>query len=621
MDVVPESGAYEDLVLEQELEGMTEIPLILNEKEQEELVKELKHHITTFKSDVGGLHKEIPHWHSLYESKRKGQKKYPWPGASNYSVPLIMSTIDSLHARVIKAVFEVDPLWVAKAYTAGAHDTAKKAEWYLDTWADAMGLAQVLDMVAFNMLVEGVGILKLDWVRETRRVPQADTSELGQETPEEVVEYEGPRGYSVPLKDFVMIPADSPTMDEAVYVGHRVYLTEQTLRRRQASGLYSNVDLLIERGPGGSLKDSSSRKGFGETDGITVNTSLVTTNKVSSSAYPEVNQYEVFELYGPYEFDGEVGPEPALFTLSDEHGILLRVEPYPYQYGRAPYVDFQVYPRPNFFWGRSVAEMLESQQAELVALHNMRGDSIAMQIAPPILARQGSVWNPETHPFRPGQVIAVSDNSEIIQMNMKDIPGSVFAHERDIMEFAERMTGMSDVFMGRVGSPYQTATATTAARSEGLVRLDVSITRFQNSMKKVAWILWWMLFQFRPYVDTFHVDEHDANYTITKAEMAPGTNGLMPFEFLPQGTQSDASKEARRQQLIFLLNTMYPALQANYPDGVQALLGELLDAFDVKNKSEILGPDWELIRQQLQQAFQEGMQQGAAQAQGMMVQQ
>lgn len=608
-------GAYEQLVVDQELEAMNEVPLLLDEEQQEALVKELKSHLTDFKSDVSGLHNELPKWHKMYDASVRGNKNFPWPGASNYRVPLIMSTIDSLHARVVKAVFEVDPLWVARAYTAGSHKVAKKAEWYLDTWADAMGLAQTLDMVAFNMLVEGVGILKLDWVRETRRIPSAP-SQMGEEPElQEVVEYEGPRGYAVPLRDFVMIPADAPTLDDAVYVGHRVFLTEQTLKKRQASGLYSNVDLLLERGPGGAMKDSPQGRGFGETDGdVFVNTSLVQTNKTSSKVYPETNQYEIFELYGPYTFDEEVGPEPALFTLSEEHGILLRVEPYPYQYGRAPYVDFCIFPKPNWFWGRSVSDMLESQQAELEALHNMRSDSLAIQIAPPLLHRQGGVWDPEVTAWRPGAVIPVSDNSELIQMNLREVPGTLFQHERDIMEFTERMTGMSDVFMGRVGSPYQTATATTAARSEGLVRLDVSITRFQNSMKRVAWIIWWMLYQYRPYLDTFHVDALDQDFSITKDEMAPGANGLMPFEFLPQGTQSDASKEARRQQLIFLLNTMYPALQQNYPDGLQALLSEMLDAFDIRNKSEILGPPWQLIQQMLQQALQTGFQQGVQQA-------
>lgn len=605
---------FEELALQAGEELDTEIPLALDEEEQKELVKELKFHIDTFRTDVSALHKKIPEWHQLYEGHRKGRKNFPWPGASSYSIPLIMATADSLHARIVKAVFEVDPLWIAKAYTSGSHETAKKAEWYLDIWADAMGLPKVLDAAVFNMFVEGVGIVKFDWVRETRRVPVAPSGN-GMTTPNEVVEYQGPRAYAVPLRDFVMLPPDSPTMDEAVYVGHRVFLTENTLKKRRDSGLYSNVNELLERGPGGAIKETKvSNDDFGVT-GVTVNTSLVKTDKSVSMEYRETNQYEVYELYGPYTFDPEMGPEPALFTFSDEHGILLRVEPYPYQYGRAPYVDFSVFPRPNSFWARSLSEMLESPQEELTALHNMRADSISMQIAPPILQRFSSRWNPEETPWRPGVVIPVNDPAEIVQMSLKEVPQSLFAHEQDILQFTERMTGMSDVFMGRVGSPYQTATATTAARSEGLVRLDVSITRFQESMKKVAWILWWMLFQYRPYIDTFHVAETNSDYTITKQEMAPGSNGLMPFEFLPQGNQSDASKEARRQQLIFMLNTLYPILQQNYPDGLQMLLNELLHAFDIKNKADIIGPPWNLIQQQLQAAFQQGMQAGAQQAQ------
>lgn len=604
---------FQTLALQAGEELGIEIPLALSDEEQEALVEELKFHLNTFRSDVAGLHAKLPKWHALYDAARKEKKEFPWPGASAYSIPLIMSTIDSLHARVVKAVFEVDPLWIARPYTAASVDAAKKAEWYLDTWADAMSLADAMDSVAFNMLVEGTGVVKLDWVRETRKVPSAPTPD-GQSTPQEVVEYQGPRAYPVPLRDFVMLPADSPTLDEAVYVGHRVFLTEQVLKRRRDSGMYSNVNELLERGPGGSVKQTERQGDFGNTS-VTVNTSLVKTNKNVSAEYPTTNQYEIYELYGPYTFDPAVGPEPALFTFSDEHGILLRVEPYPYQYGRAPYVDFCVYPKPNSFWGRSVSDMLESAQEELTALHNMRADSIAMQVAPPILQRFGSRWNPQEQPWQPGQIIPVADPAELFQMQLREIPQSLFAHENDILQFTERMTGMSDVFMGRVGSPYQTATATTAARSEGLVRLDVSITRFQKSLKKVAWILWWMLFQYRPYLDSFHVHETNTDYTIIKSEMAPGDNGLMPFEFLPQGTQSDASKEARRQQLIFMLNSLFPVLQQNYPDGLQVLLGELLWAFDIKNKADIIGPPWQLIQQQMQQAFQAGMQQGAQQAQ------
>lgn len=606
------SDSLQQLAMEQADANAQEVLAPIPEEEQAELVKKLKYEVDTFRSAIAPLHSKIDRWHELYEAKRKDGKNFPWPGASNYTVPLAMSTVDSVHARIMKAVFEVDPLWLANPRTPTAVEAAKKAEWYLDVWADNMRLVRTLDEVALGMLIEGVGVLKTDWVRQVRSIPQKRggptmDNPMGQPLPSEVVEYEGPRGYAVPLKDFVLIPADAPTIDDAVYVGHKVYLTQQQLEHRQRSGLYFNVDKLLERGAS-------------KTSDKTIHPSgILAAGDGGNAKYPETRQFEVFELYGPHEFAPGEGQRPALFTFSAEHGILLRLEPYPYDYGRPPYIDFSIFPRSNFFWSRSLVEMVESPQEELTAIHNMRADSISRQIAPPIMRRFGSRWDPEKQPWQPGQVIDVNDLAEISELNLTPVPQAIFAHAQDVMANTERMTGMSDVFMGRVGSPYQTATATTAARSEGLVRMDVSITRFQESMKRLAWTLWWLLYQYRPQLDTFHAE--NVNYAITKAEMAPSQNGLMPFDFEPQGMQSDASKEARRQQLIFLLNTASGALSQFYPDGIQKLLDEVFAAFDIKNKAEILGPQWSIIQQQLQQAMQAGYQQGAQAAQAAQAQQ
>lgn len=596
------AGSTDDLSLTPTAE---EVLAPIPREDQDMLVKKLKYETDCFKSDMAPLHSRIDRWHELYEAKPKKDKDWPWPGASNYSVPLAMSTVDSIHARIMKSVFEEDPLFLARARTDAAAQTAKKAEQYLDNWLDAMRVVATHDDIGMNMLIEGTGIMKLDWVRDTRQLPPqfsmpSPTNPVPGRLPTEVVEYEGPRGYAVPLKDFILIPADSPTIDDAVYVGHKVYLTRQQLERRRDVGLYFNVNELLSR-----TGDSTSEK--------TPNPSGIIAKSDSHGEYPETRQYEIIELYGPYVFDPQRGSEPALFTFSSEHNLLLRLTPYPYKVGRAPYIDYCIFPRPNFFWGRSLVEMLESPQEELTALHNMRGDAISRQIAPPIMRRFGSRWDPEKQPWKPGSVIDVNDPAEIVELGLAPVPHAIFAHEQEIQANTERMTGMSDVFMGRVGSPYQTATATTAARSEGLVRMDVSVTRWQESMKKLAWTVWWMLYQFRPLMDTFNVQ--DQQVTILKQDMAPGPNGLMPFDFIPQGMQSDASKEARRQQLIFLLNTAAGPLSQFYPDGIQKLLYEVFGAFDIRNREEILGPPWSVIQQQIQQAMQAGFQEGTKQAQ------
>ncbi len=98
-------------------------------------------------------------------------------------------------------------------------------------------------------------------------------------------------------------------------------------------------------------------------------------------------------------------------------------------------------------------------------------------------------------------------------------------------------------------------------------------------------------------------------------EMRPAPNGLMPFEFIPQGKLSDASKEAQRQQYLMLTQAIGPTLMQQYPDGMQYLLDNLLRSYDVQDRSQIIGPSWNMLQQQLQQAFQMGMQQGMEQMQ------
>lgn len=560
-------------------------PALPPEEEQEELILRLMSHYDQFKSDTAEYHKKIERWHKVYEAEPPSEKIFPWEGASNLSVPLARATVDSMQARISKAVFDVDPLWLTMPRTSEGVGLAKKAEAYLDYWADAIDVPSVLDVMIQGMLIEGVGVLKVDWLREYMQLPDG--------TP--LVTYDAPGVSYIPARDFVLMPADSPTIDQATYTGHRTYLTEMQLEKRRDAEVYFNVDKLLEKGPA-----RSSKKGGADYSGIVKSNS-------SNAKYTEVNQFEIVELYGPYDF-GE-GLEPALMTFSPEHKILLRLEPYPYFVGKSPYVDFKILPRPNFFWGFSMVEILESPQEELTVLHNARADAIALTLAPPIMRRHGAEWDPDVDGFQPGLVIPVADMAELQVMQMPNVAQAAFAHEQDLLAFVERVTGMNDYIMGRNAHQGRTATEVNRVTSEGLARLDTMVSRFQNGgMKKLGWMLWWLLYQFRPFMDYFFYDGEE--FMITKAEKAPNNAGLMAFELQPHGVLSDVSKEARRQQKLMMFNTVAGVLSEHYPDGLQNLLRNIFHDFDIKDSDQILGPDWSIIQQQLQMAFQQGMEQG-----------
>lgn len=560
------------------------------EDQQQAIIKRLKYHYDAFMGDAAALHKQIDESHRLYEAKpEKEEKSFPWKGAANYVIPLIGSVVDAIHARIAKAVYDVDPLWIAKPRSPSGVVAAKKAQWYLDYWADYMNLTRHLDASIQSMLIEGTSILKIEWARRVHDSPAG-----------QVVEYDAPNVTHVPIKDFIIAPFDSPSIDDAVYVGHRVYLTENQLRERGQQGYYFNVDRLIARAASGD-KPSVTNSAV---------PSHLRQNTGTHSQYGETQKYEIVEMYGDFDYgDGQL--VRSVFTFSPRHEILLRLQPYPHQYNRFPYVDFTVMPRPNFFFGRSIPDLLSSFQSEITAMHNMRADSITKRIAPPILRIRGSLYNPEEQYWAPGQLIDVHEMGELMELAMQDVPGSSFAQEQDLMAFVERLTGMSDYHLGRTASSARTATEVNTVKGEGLARLDIKISRFQYGMARLAWHLHWLLYQYRPLMDAFHAAGQD--YIIAKSEMRPDVTGMMPYEYVPQGSQSDATKESLRQQNLLMLQIVAPYLQQFYPDGLQYLLEDTLRMFDKQDRGNILGPSWNMLQQQMQQAFQQGMQEGMKQ--------
>lgn len=583
--------------------NVRETPSPLDPAAEEKLVKKLGREYKAFKSSVSELHSRLDVYHKLYESRPGPEKTFPWPGASNFSVPLILSTVDSIHARIMKAVFDVDPIWLARPKAPQAVGVATKAQWYLDYWADEMEIGQKLDIVVHNMLIEGVGVAKIDWMRDVRELPTDPSFQVPGMPNQLVTEYEGPELTPVPLKDFVLIPADSPTIEEAVYVGHKVYRNRGQIENARDQGHYFNVAKLFEK----------AKHGDSVTEKVPHPSGLVAPHTASLED-PETQQFELVELYGRYDFGG--GPIPAIFTFSPQHEILLRINPHPYEYSRAPYISFAIFPRANQFFAKSVPEHLESIQEELTTFHNMRADAITRKIAPPIMKRKGSGWDPTKKKWAPGQVIEVTDPAEIVELQLSDIPGTVFNHEQDLLAFSERVTGTSDYFMGRSPSQSRTATEVNRVTSEGLARMDVMISRFQSTMRRLAWHLWWMLYQYRPFYDYFYAE--NAEMGITKYEMRPVNNGLMPFDFVPQGMQSDSSREAKRQQLLTLLNVVQGPLTQFNPDGIQYMLDNILREFDIQDRAQILGPQWSVTQQTINQAYEQGLQEGAAQAQQQM---
>ena len=60
----------------------------------------------------------IPYWRRLIEARPPFPiKNFPWQNASNLVVGLVPDMVDSMAAKFMSAIFQTEPLWVARAVT------------------------------------------------------------------------------------------------------------------------------------------------------------------------------------------------------------------------------------------------------------------------------------------------------------------------------------------------------------------------------------------------------------------------------------------------------------------------------------------------------------------------
>ena len=462
-------------------------------------------------------------------------KNKPWPGASNFVVPFLAEKIMSIHARLVRAIFQVDPIWVVKPRMPQVREEANYIENYVDYLVDRGGFKSSLDLAILYALIEGTAVVKIDYVRTTKTVKSA-SDPSGQLT-ETFTDFEGPRASLVPLKDFIVLPISGGDLDKAQGCGHRFYLTRAQLKARGASGVYANVDELLAANARGEEQKTPQNPIFGP---------------VPTPPEEVVEQFELFEMFWKYDIDRTGEEVPCLITFSRDGRKILRAIKFPYDHGKPPYVALRPIPTPNLFYGTAFSQFLEPIQKELTASYQRRADALARATLPPILRQRGSNWNPNEQPIAPGETIDVNDPNEVQVLQLPDYRASNIQHEQLLIALGERITGISDYQLGRSAGSNRTFGEIRSILSEGEVRIDVLLSRIHEGMRRIAELTFDIAYQFLPMQGVIPVGQDF--FRITREMMRPPGVGYEAYEFIPNGTLSEASKEQKLERTLVLVN-------------------------------------------------------------------
>lgn len=542
-----------------------------------------------------------------YEAPQKATKTYPWRGASNLTVPVIGSMVDTIFPRIHATVFGPSTIVTVEEWPEDLADHAKAWEDMLQwVFTNEINLPRVADSWFMEMIVHGTGVVKLTWERVERERRKYDGEGKVLRKVVEVVRNQ-PRLTHVPQQD-LYIPFTATSIEDAEIVAQDLHPTWGQLKLKEYNEVYENVDDVTSTAAIDSDDYTKKREEIEE-------------------RIPEfTDRIEgVFECWLDFNLDPNDIPEPLLVTYHLPSQTLLRVQPNPYNHARKPFREVVYFPRHNRFYGMGLARQLMAIQDEISTIHNQRIDNSTIANTRMWKVVAGSRADQSFQGAAPGLKITVDSLDEIDALPMGDVGNSIMEGERIALQYAQQRSGVSDFVSGfdTGGSDRQTATQFTSRLQQALTRFNWTLEQVRDAITDIASMVTDLYSQ-------FGTDEDD------KFAMVLGDRSALVSEFLNsdpeltptlsaslslQVTASSASvnKAVEQQNLLgliqilqqqisqyempliqLILNPQVPQQVKEYAveriEGSRGLTRRILEINDVRNTTEILG-DTEGLRE------------------------
>lgn len=577
-----------------------ELPhLDLSESQEERLIQYLSSELDAADADRSAYIENLKDEIEAYEAPMKGPKAFPWRNASNVTVPVIGSMVDTIFPRVHATVFSSSSYITIEEWPADLAEHSKAwqdgLQWIMEHELDIERVANSWFMEA---IIHGTSIVKLAWERLDREIiaygnnGQIVKKERNQVKNQPVLTH-------VPLEDFY-IPMSAKSIRDAEWCSHRIRSSWGQLKLREFNGLYKNVDELQYS----MESDSGDYTDFRD--------------DLEGSNQSLMEEYHVHEIWLDFDMDGNGLTTPLLVTYHRPTNTLLRIQANPYNHKRKPFREIVYFPRHDRFYGFGLARQLMAIQEEISTLHNQRIDNATISNTRMWKVVAGSRADQTFQGAAPGLKVLVDQMDEIDAMEMGNTTSAAFENEQIALQYAQQRAGMSD-FVNSMdfgkGGGRQTATQTVAMMQEARTRFNWTLEQVRSAISDVASMVTDLYEQFGSEDrDKFDTILGDRSYLIS--ELLAGVSGGRPLSAVLslQVTASSASsnKAIEQQNLLALmqmmeqqttqyempliqiiLNPTAPQALREYAiekiEGSRALMRRIMETSDVRNAAEILG--------------------------------
>lgn len=542
---------------------------------------------------IDGLKEEI----EAYEAPPQPEKSFPWRGAANMIVALIGTMVDTVFPRLHSTIFSVSNIVTVEEWPPDFAQHAKAWEdalqWSFD---NELHLERVANSWFMEAIIHGTSVVKVYWDKIER-----DTTTYTEDgdivrSQREVVR-DQPVLEHVSLAD-LFIPFQARSIEEAEWIAQRIRTTYGDLKLRENNGFYRNVDQVLNSTKFRSPDYEAHRE------------------DLENTAPMFQDEGEIFECWVDFDLDGDGILVPLLVTIELDTHTLLRVQPHPYRHKKKPFVDIVYFPRHDRFYGIGLARQLLQSQDEITTIRRQRLDSSTIANTRMWKIIAGSRAAQSFQGTVPGGAVFCDALDEIDTLQIGDVPNSTYENERIALQYAQQRAGISDFMMGvdlGKGGNRTTATQTVAAMQEARTRFNWTLDQARDGIRRVAEMVTSLYQQFLPGSD----DRFDRVLGQEKAELvhellrgSPDVLKLMSLQVT--ASSSSVNKAIERQDMLGLVQTLSGHMtQVEIPlvqlvmnpqappqlkqyaldrlEGLRVLLKRVLEAYSVRNVSEVLG--------------------------------
>lgn len=606
---------HKDTLTNQPSEGVIlEVVTPGTKKTRVQLESEITSIITVGVSQRWNFDQNLDLFTNLYEMK-VSPKDEPWEGASNVFIPVVPTILDTIVSRLMQTVVP-QRLFVVRGVTDSAVEVQYQVERYYNKQLYDTDWVQAIYDWIFLAARDGTALMEVVWEHRTHKMktlvwepkmvdgaPMPDPDNPGQLIMEshpqdvEVIEYNNVQWNPIELRDFYMFPAWARNIEEAPTVGVIKYLSEWDLKAMVRSGDMEKepVQYVIDTFIGDELPMNDHTAPYslgGQIDVSTRDTPSIPEHKAS--------YFKVWRLHThEFDLDGDDIPEEYIIWYHFQTQRILGIQAYQYMHGKRCLVPLSLMPRPNRSFGWGVPERASGVQQQINATHNQRNDQIDLRTSPPMYKTANVQERDEDMGFGPTQEYTVMNPTDIGLIQMPEVPLSSWQEEEQLYNYAREMLGLFDPTVQ--GNSQRTSRYQAQMANQFIsIRIAMMGNNVQRALQKVFWQTHQLKIQYGPDQDTVQVQNQSGapeKLTVSKQML------LQDFELGINGQGSPLDKSTKRQELLFLYQTMSqnPLVAGNLLH-MYALTREVLENFDIDEMEAIIGKPEEAQQQMQKQA-------------------